>query len=220
MIKPVGLEIFDRKPMQHLTPFLPSRRMVIGGAAAALTALVANPAWAIRSETSIKPALLRRAMAAFDRHRGQLSAQDMFAVVDFSAASREPRFHLVDVLTGATSSLLVAHGRGSDPEHSGWLERFSNEPGSAASSSGAYLTADIYQGKHGRSRRLIGLDPENSNVEARAVVIHAAWYVGPEMVRDHGKLGRSEGCFAFSENDLPRVLERLGSGRMIYADKV
>ena len=57
-------------------------------------------------------------------------------------------------------------------------------------------------------------------VEARAIVVHAAWYVGPEMVRDHGKLGRSEGCFAVSENDLAVMLDRLGAGRLIYADKV
>lgn len=116
--------------------------------------------------------------------------------------------------------MLVAHGRGSDPDHSGWVERFSNEPGSAASSRGAYLTQDIYQGKHGSSRRLLGLDPQNSNAQPRAIVIHAAWYVGPQMIQDHGKLGRSEGCFAFSDNDLSMVLDRLGSGRLIYADKL
>lgn len=197
-----------------------SRRGVLGGAVAVATALVASPAVAMRAEARIRPQLLRRALASLEAHRGQIANQDLLGVVDFAAPSREPRFHIVDVLSGATTTFLVAHGRGSDPGHSGWLERFSNQPGSAASSSGAYLTGSIYAGKHGRSRRLIGLDAQNSNVEARGIVIHAAWYVGPEMVRDHGKLGRSEGCFAFSEGDLGVVLDRLGQGRLIYADKV
>ena len=192
----------------------------MGGAVAAMTAAVARPAQAMRAETTIKPALMRRAMTALDRNRSRVAVGDVIGIADFSLASREPRFHLVDILSGATTTLLVAHGRGSDPAHSGWLQRFSNVPGSAASSAGAYLTGELYEGKHGRSRRLIGLDPENNNAEARAIVIHAAWYVGPEMVRDHGKLGRSEGCLAVSEHDLEMVLARLGPGRLIYADKV
>ena len=117
-------------------------------------------------------------------------------------------------------ALLVAHGRGSDPDHSGWVERFSNSPGSAASSAGAYVTGDAYYGRHGLSRRLIGLDPENCNAEARAIVIHAAPYVNPQIIRERGKLGRSEGCFAFDATDLNYVLGSLGPGRMIYADKL
>ncbi len=145
--------------------------------------------------------------------------RDLVGVADFSAASSAARFHIVDLAGGEVSSFLVAHGRGSDPKHSGWVERFSNEAGSSASSDGVYLTASEYEGKHGRSMRLKGLDPTNCNAEARAVVVHGAWYVGPQMLREHGKLGRSEGCLAFSEADLPRVLERLGPGRLITAGK-
>jgi hypothetical protein len=82
-----------------------------------------------------------------------------------------------------------------------------------------YLTAGEYQGKHGRSMRLKGLDPTNSNAEPRAVVIHGAWYVSPRMIVDHGKLGRSEGCLALSDADLPGMLERLGPGRLIIASR-
>ncbi len=171
-------------------------------------------------ENAIDPTLLQRALSSYERHRTRLTARDYIGIADFSVPSRAPRFHLLDMTSGKFKSLLVAHGRGSDPDHSGWVERFSNLPGSAASSQGAYLTRDIYQGKHGRSRRLVGLDPDNSNAESRAIVIHAAWYVSPDMVRQHGKLGRSEGCFAFSESDLAAVLDRLGPGRMIYADKI
>lgn len=163
---------------------------------------------------------MRRALSALDRHRSQLAALDRIGIADFSAASRYPRFHIVDLASGAHKALLVAHGRGSDPDHKGWLQRFSNIPGSEASSSGAYLTADDYTGRHGASRRLIGLDPENSNAELRAIVIHAADYVSAEFAQMHGKLGRSQGCFAFARSDLDIVLRKLGPGRLIFADKL
>jgi hypothetical protein len=115
--------------------------------------------------------------------------------------------------------LLVAHGMGSDPRHTGVLERFSNDPGSYATCEGAFLAADYYVGKHGRSQRLFGLDATNSNALDRAIVVHSAWYANREMIAEHGKLGRSQGCFAVGERDLDRVFASLGQGRMIYASK-
>lgn len=155
-----------------------------------------------------------------DRHGPIICNHDRMAVVDFSAPSRMPRFHIIDLVNGRRRALLVAHGRGSDPDHSGWLERFSNAPGSKASSAGAYLTGDLYIGKHGRSRRLVGLDDGNSNAEARAIVIHAASYVTPALADNAGKLGRSEGCLAVAQDNLEEILATLGPGRLIYVDKV
>ncbi|MDH7640908.1 murein L,D-transpeptidase catalytic domain family protein [Sphingomonas sp. MAHUQ-71] len=172
------------------------------------------------SPLTIRPDLFRRALAALQRHGSQIKYRDKMALVDFDLSSSQPRFHLVDLASGRSKSLLVAHGRGSDPEHIGYLTRFSNEMGSNCSSQGTYLTSDIYVGQHGRSRRLLGLDATNSNVEPRNVVVHAAWYVSPDMIAQHGKLGRSEGCFALSTADLEETLAALGPGRMIYADKV
>ncbi len=168
----------------------------------------------------VDPQLFARAKAALDSHRGGLRRTDVIGIVDFSLASRDPRFHLVDMLNGRVESHLVAHGRGSDPGHSGWLERFSNRIGSEASSNGTYVTDDNYVGKYGVSMRVRGLDWSNNNAMTRAIVIHNAWYAEPEMIADHGKLGRSEGCFAFSRASQWRVMSRLGSGRMIYADKL
>ena len=164
--------------------------------------------------------LLDRARAALDRHHGAFELRDRIALADFSVASREFRFHIVDLIDGRTSSYLVAHGRGSDPEHSGWLHRFSNEPGSFASSAGTYRTGEIYEGAHGQSMRLIGLDEGNNNAEARAIVIHGADYVSENQIATWGKLGRSEGCLALAPHMLPQVLGLLGPGRMLYADKV
>lgn len=180
------------------------------------------PAPAARPVTSasvVRPQLLRRALAALDAQGGRVK-RDRIAIADFAAPSGQPRFHLLDLASGASTSLLVAHGSGSDPSHTGWLQRFSNEPGSNASSEGAFVTADYYVGKHGPSQRLIGLEPSNDRALERAIVVHAAWYANPDMLRTHGMIGRSQGCFAVGEGDLDRVFTQLGTDRMIYAAKV
>lgn len=159
-------------------------------------------------------------MASFRKHRSAIRRADIIAIADYSQPSRAKRFHLVDMVGGGTTSMLVAHGRGSDPSHSGWLKQFSNADGSFASCSGAFVTGAEYVGKHGRSMRLDGLDASNSNALERAIVIHTAPYVTAVMAHDLGKIGRSQGCFTVTEPDLAQVLARLGDGRFLYSDKV
>jgi hypothetical protein len=167
----------------------------------------------------IRPDLFKRAVAALDRHSFRISSHDRIAIADFSRPSSDARFYVVNMGNGEVQSFLVSHGIGSDPGHTGLLHRFSNDVGSEATSEGAFLTADYYVGKHGDSQRLLGLDPTNNNAYDRAIVIHSAWYANPEVVSQHGKLGRSQGCFAVGERELARLFERLGPGRMIYAAK-
>jgi hypothetical protein len=119
----------------------------------------------------------------------------------------------------AASAHLVAHGQGSDPGHTGWLEHFSNEPRSNATSAGTYLTGERYVGAHGDSLRLDGLDPTNDNAAARAIVVHSAWYVSERIAATHGVLGRSQGCLAVANSSLEEIMRRLGPGRLIYAGK-
>ena len=166
----------------------------------------------------INPALFARAKAALDTHR--IRARDWMAVVDFSKGSGEERFHVVDLRSGQVDSFRVAHGSGSDPNHNGFLDRFSNDFGSYATSNGAYTTGEYYHGKYGLSMKTHGLDWSNNNAEARAIVIHNAWYAEPNVLEAHGKLGRSQGCFAFSREDQWKIMRKIAGGRMIYADKL
>lgn len=184
--------------------------------AAAGLAAIGVPALA----SPMPSAIVAAAQAGLAGAGGRIARRDVVGVADFSQPSRAPRFHLVDLHAGKVDSVLVAHGRGSDPGHSGWLRRFSNTPGSAATSEGRYLTGDYYVGQHGRSMRLHGLDATNDQAFDRAIVVHAAWYVTPQMARERGSLGRSEGCFAVAQSDLDRVLTRLGPGRLIVAAKL
>jgi hypothetical protein len=184
--------------------------------AAAGLASIGVPALA----TPMPSALVAAAQAGLAGAGGRIARRDVVGIADFSQPSRAPRFHLVDLVGGKIDTVLVAHGRGSDPAHSGWLKRFSNAPGSAATSEGRYLTGDYYVGQHGRSMRLHGLDATNDQAYQRAIVVHAAWYVTPQMARDRGALGRSEGCLAVAQSDLDKVLTRLGPGRLIVAAKL
>jgi hypothetical protein len=169
--------------------------------------------------TGVDAALCDRAFAALSRHRRAIWADDIVAIADFGTGSAVPRFHLIDLVRGETRTLLVAHGSGSDPMDSGFLQAFSNLHGSNATSEGAFVTAERYAGMHGMSRRLNGLDPTNCNARTRDVVIHAAKYVSKDQVVIEGKIGRSNGCFAFAECDIAEVLARLGQGRLLYAGR-
>jgi hypothetical protein len=198
-----------------------SRRVFLRTTLIGLAAGAVRPVFARNDATAATPdpRLLRRALDALRRHQGSLAQRDVMGIADFSLPSRLPRFHLLNIADGSMSSHLVAHGRGSDPEHTGWLERFSNKPRSHATSAGAFKTGSDYVGEHGRSIRLIGLEPSNDNAESRAIVVHGAWYVSDDMIRERGMLGRSQGCFAVAQSSLEEVLARLGPGRLIYADK-
>jgi len=203
-----------------------SRRFFLGLSLAGVSSAALARAGALGSvgavaaaSGTIAPGLLQRALDALERHRDSIEHRDFMGVVDFSLPSRTPRFYVVNLSDGSVRSYLVAHGRGSDPDHTGRLERFSNEPHSNATSAGAYRTDSVYVGAHGRSIRLDGLDPTNSNAASRAIVVHGAWYVSEAMIGHSGVLGRSQGCFAVANSNVGEILSTLGSGRLIYADK-
>ena len=155
-----------------------------------------------------------------ERAGAKLWRTDLAGIADFARPSSLPRLHFVNMENGTVRSFLVAHGRGSDPEHDGWLKYFSNYPGSAATSRGAYVTNEWYTGKYGTSIRLVGTDADNYNALERAIVMHPAHYVDPAMVQQFGKIGRSEGCFAMSMTDFNEALWHLSGGRLLYADRI
>ncbi|MXO74985.1 twin-arginine translocation signal domain-containing protein [Altererythrobacter aerius] len=154
------------------------------------------------------------------RKGGGLWARDVVGIADFGLRSDQPRFHLVNMESGHVDSFRCAHGMGSDPEHDGWLKYFSNVHESWCTSRGAYMTFGWYTGKYGTSIRLEGRDPSNSNALSRAIVMHRASYAEPSHLSRFGKLGRSNGCFAFSDADFKLMLLRLAGGRLLFADKL
>lgn len=165
-------------------------------------------------------AILDSARAEMNRSGAMLWRRDIVGVADFATHSAYPRFHVANLESGTVRSFRVAHGAGSDPEHDGWLKWFSNVPGSNATSRGSYITWEWYYGKYGTSVRLGGLDPDNSNAFDRAIVMHSAEYATQTHLDHWGKLGRSNGCFAFSPDDFNEILATLSGGRLIFADRL
>ncbi|RJY09239.1 murein L,D-transpeptidase catalytic domain family protein [Aurantiacibacter aquimixticola] len=162
--------------------------------------------------------LLEVAAREVERNSASLWRRNIVGISDFGLHSSLPRFHIVDLDNARVDSLLVSHGSGSDPEHDGWLNGFSNMQSSWATSKGAYLTWEWYIGRFGRSVRLSGLDPTNSNAFDRAIVMHPADYSTPEHVARWGRLGRSNGCFALGPEPFRQALARLSGGCLLYAD--
>ena len=178
----------------------------------------------VPAQPALNTAYERRLFELAQREIGRAGKKvwrtDLAGIADFARPSSLPRLHFVNLENGTVRSFLVAHGRGSDPQHDGWLKYFSNYPGSEATSRGAYLTCEWYKGKYGTSIRLEGLDGDNNNALDRAIVMHPAHYVGQAMVDQFGKIGRSEGCFAMSMTDFNEALWHLSGGRLLYADRI
>ena len=194
-------------------------RLSLAGLAAASTGATPALARTDSAGSPVAPGLLSRALDALEQHRDSITYRDYMGVVDFSLPSRVTRFHVVKVADGSVRSHLVAHGKGSDPSRTGWLEHFSNEPRSNATSAGAYRTGACYLGAHGHSMRLEGLDPTNNNALSRAIVVHGAWYVSEQIISSSGMLGRSQGCFAVADLSLPEIMTALAPGHLLYANK-
>ena len=164
--------------------------------------------------------ILDEARTQAARAQNLLWRSDIVGVADFALPSALPRLHFANLEAGTVRSFLVAHGKGSDPEHDGFLKLFSNEIGSLATSRGGFITYEWYNGKYGTSIRLGGIDPDNNHALDRAIVMHPAWYANPDMLEKWGKLGRSDGCFAMAEADFNEALWHLSGGRLLYADRL
>lgn len=155
---------------------------------------------------------LTRVLEYFDKYNSKLGNRDYITVIDFTQSSQNKRMYVIDMRTGAVTRYLVAHGNGSDPSHTGYAKKFSNISGSNMSSLGMYVTGGEYDGKHGRSMRLIGLESTNNNALDRAIVVHGAWYVAPQ----YKPLGRSQGCPAVEDRYIDTVVTQLKGGSVYY----
>ncbi|XGC82121.1 murein L,D-transpeptidase catalytic domain family protein [Bdellovibrio bacteriovorus] len=155
---------------------------------------------------------LTKALTYYDVYYNRIANKNYLTVIDFTKTSDQKRMFIVDMKTGLVTRYLVAHGKGSDPKHSGMAKKFSNVEGSQMSSYGMYVTGAEYSGKHGRSMRLVGLEKSNDQAMSRAIVVHGAWYVDPQ----YKPLGRSQGCPAVEQKHINTVVSQLKGGSVYY----
>ncbi len=163
-------------------------------------------------------AALDAALAAW-RHAvraGAVERPEILTVIDYSRPSTEPRLFVIDLASNRVAfSELVAHGRGSGENVA---ERFSNLDGSHMSSLGVFLAGGTYDGQHGLSLRLDGLEPGfNDRARERAIVMHAAGYVSTAMIASQGRLGRSWGCPAVRPAIAKKLIDAIKDGSLVVA---
>jgi hypothetical protein len=189
--------------------------------------MLANGATAAGSQTLVErltkaaPGLnaqvLNRAVSAMQcaiRHGAEPASR--LAVIDFSLPSSQPRLWLFNLETKTlVLQDLVAHGQGSGDNYA---QTFSNLEGSHQSSLGLFRTSESYMGKHGYSLRMDGLESGiNDHARARALVIHAADYVADSWIKDHGRIGRSQGCPAVRPEVARMVIDNLKGGQFMFS---
>lgn len=144
-----------------------------------------------------------------------IALPERLAVIDFSLPSSEKRLWIFDLQTGKlVLHDLVAHGKNSGVATA---RAFSNIEGSYQSSVGLFQASETYIGKHGYSLRMDGLEPGfNDLARDRAIVIHGADYVEESWIEKYGRIGRSHGCPAVSQQIVRQVVDSLKGGQLVF----
>lgn len=146
--------------------------------------------------------------------KNQLKNEQYLTIIDMSISANKNRFFLIDLDNKSIiHKSIVAHGRNSGGE---FAKLFSNKIGSYKSSIGFYKTAETYNGKHGLSLRLDGLEYSNSNARKRAIVIHAANYVSDVFINKNGRLGRSLGCPSLPLKNYSEIIDNIKNGSVLF----
>ncbi|MBO2012413.1 murein L,D-transpeptidase catalytic domain family protein [Hymenobacter negativus] len=153
------------------------------------------------------------------RQAGKLAEdKQTLTVVDFDLPSTEKRLWVLDLAKNEILfHTLVAHGHNSGENEA---TNFSNTDQSNMSSLGFYATGSEYEGKHGHSLRLEGLDEGfNTNAAARSVVMHGADYVSEDFIKQNGRLGRSLGCPALPLDQYAQIIDAVNGGTCLFLNK-
>ncbi|MGC0151943.1 murein L,D-transpeptidase catalytic domain-containing protein [Chromobacterium vaccinii] len=139
-----------------------------------------------------------------------------WVVVDYGRPSTEGRLFVFDTLEGSVQRFLVAHGGSAEADADPLrAASFSNEPGCGASSLGVCRASETFFGNQGLSLWLDGLEPSNSNMRARNLVMHGAPYVTQAHIREHGALGLSDGSLAVEPQYSAGLINMLQGGSYI-----
>lgn len=104
----------------------------------------------------------------------------------------------------------VAHGRGKGKHSRRSIASFSNEEDTWLSSLGKIRVGERYTGRFGISYRLDGLDPTNSNIRRRFIVLHAYRTVPPKPIFPLPS-GRSKGCLMVAPRNM-QTLDKILQG--------
>ncbi len=166
---------------------------------------------------NLDPDVVKLGLTAYNNAvKKGLTNRKLLTIVDYSKPSTERRFWVLDLEHNRVLfSELVAHGRYSGDNYA---TSFSNNPNSHKSSLGVFVTDNTYNGKHGYSLKIDGLEKGfNDKAKARDVVVHSANYVSDSIARSTGRIGRSFGCLALDPSVSKPVINTIKDGTVIFA---
>lgn len=146
---------------------------------------------------------------------GKIKNLRYISLIDFSLSSTQKRLWVIDLDSmKIIQNSLVAHGKNTGEEYA---VKFSNTPKSNMSSLGFYITGASYNGKHGLSLYLEGVEQGiNDNARTRAIVIHPADYVTKDFILRYGRLGRSFGCPALPPAKSDAIINTIKGGSCLF----
>ncbi|MBU0455761.1 MAG: murein L,D-transpeptidase catalytic domain family protein [Pseudomonadota bacterium] len=171
----------------------------------------------LNQANGLNPQVLNVALKAYQHARNMgLDKQQILTIIDYSKPSSDKRLWVIDLKKDQVDySVHVAHGKDSGNNYAHF---FSDQPRSLASCIGVIETGATYQGEHGYSLRLKGLEKGyNDTMYSRAVVMHSAWYVTPSFLQKYGRLGRSWGCPALNPQSSTPIINTIKDGTIIVA---
>lgn len=146
---------------------------------------------------------------------GKFKNVRFIAEANLGLNSRLHRFWKYDRKLKRLTSSKVAHGSGGKNKtpHDGRCRQVSNLPGSNMSCLGLFKMSEVYDGPHGDSLRLDGMESTNSNARKRGIVFHRSDYVHDS---DNEISGRSLGCPAKDRKNFDRDLQDFRDGSPLY----
>jgi hypothetical protein len=170
------------------------------------------------AQSGLNPAVFEKAVTGFYnlKNTGNVSSsKSILTIADMDQPSSTKRLWVIDLdKKEVIINTWVAHGKNTGDDKA---THFSNVSSSNQSSLGFYVTAEVYNGKHGRSLKLDGMDAGyNSNARERAIVVHGAPYVGQGTIDALGRLGRSQGCPAVAPEYADKVINAIEGKTVLF----
>jgi hypothetical protein len=170
------------------------------------------------AQSGLNPAVFQKAITGYYnlKNSGKLSSsKSILTIADMSQPSISKRLWVIDLdKKEVILNTWVAHGKNTGDDKA---THFSNVSSSNQSSLGFYVTAEVYNGKHGRSLKLDGMDAGyNSNARERAIVVHGAPYVSQGTINALGRLGRSQGCPAVAPEFADKVISAIEGKTVLF----
>ncbi len=168
-------------------------------------------------ETGLSEQAFEQACKGYNQlvKKGELEEGAYLVVCDFSQSSNKKRLYLINMEDSVLEkNTYVAHGKNSGSE---FAEKFSNKPESLQSSLGFFVTRNTYNGAHGLSLRLDGVERGiNDKAMQRNIVVHGAEYIGNKWLQFNKFMGRSFGCPALPAKESAAIINTIKNGSCLF----